>query len=613
MNVPATWTLERRGTTAFLLKNRETKESMKSPDTDSNAPERDPPQTRVDAAHLPLAQADDAAAQGTEIRQAELQTAAVSAGEGTRQEGAADEEMLRLLAPRDFRGDHAEQLRRHATELAERLQQRHAELDHRESQLNARAAALESQTRTTRLWLDEQRRLLAARRETLAPGDSLSEELGGATGKDTASGDLEPRVEADWLEAESTSLFDADTELESLEALAVKVGVIGENGETVLEEGVAEEALSARQRYEARVRQLDLRQAQLQREIEELTDRRTEILGQQDELDAIRKELESTRGELIKRRKELEKQSSEFGEKSEQLESLRSDLDRRVVEQETRCEEIEQRERQLEARMREIDTALRRFERLGVTERRMRELEEEIAATDARSRYLDQAEKLLADQQSELAQGQRGLRQEKSQFEEERNRWRKTTTEQRSREQAEVNGRRQALDRRAADLDRREAALEHVRVELAASQREALELRLATEEVWGQLSGALAPASLSRSIAQTRAQLADQYRQEAVDLSDRKETLEAMSRKLVEQAHKLAEQREELHLWARRRQEEIEQQAKRIVHRERELDRQLSSFEELQANWLQERAGYQRQIQELLSVTRKVDGNCAAA
>ena len=59
-------------------------------------------------------------------------------------------------------------------------------------------------------------------------------------------------------------------------------------------------------------------------------------------------------------------------------------------------------------------------------------------------------------------------------------------------------------------------------------------MRLATEETWAQLAGALAPASLTRSISQVRAKLADHYRDVLAELAQRSEQLEAVRRDLTQ-------------------------------------------------------------------------------
>ena len=57
--------------------------------------------------------------------------------------------------------------------------------------------------------------------------------------------------------------------------------------------------------------------------------------------------------------------------------------------------ELDAAERQLGYRQQEIDTALKRFERLGVTEEKMQQMQEEARKFAARRRYLDEAEAQL--------------------------------------------------------------------------------------------------------------------------------------------------------------------------------------------------------------------------
>ena len=167
--------------------------------------------------------------------------------------------------------------------------------------------------------------------------------------------------------------------------------------------------------------------------------------------------------------------------------------------------------------------------------------------------------------------------------------------------------REQQLDQREAEIDAREAALHQLQEELRGSQREMLEMRLATEEIWAQLSGALAPASLTRSISQVRAKLADHYRQTIDELAQRSEQFELVRRDLAQQLDALEQQREELQAWAERRQADIEEQAARLVAREQELDRQQQHYEQMESRWHMERADYQAEIRQLLASIRDLE------
>jgi hypothetical protein len=171
----------------------------------------------------------------------------------------------------------------------------------------------------------------------------------------------------------------------------------------------------------------------------------------------------------------------------------------------------------------------------------------------------------------------------------------------------ETHQRQTQQDEREAELDRRESALKQLQVELQHSQREVLELRVAVEETWGQLAGALAPASLTRSIAQTRGRLADQFELVLRDITEGRGKLETLRREVSGELERLATQRSELTQWATRRESEIEERASRLLSRERELDRQQAYYEELESRWALERDNYRREIRELLAELRQTE------
>ncbi len=132
-------------------------------------------------------------------------------------------------------------------------------------------------------------------------------------------------------------------------------------------------------------------------------------------------------------------------------------------------------------------------------------------------------------------------------------------------------------------------------------------MRLATEEIWAQLSGALAPASLARSIAQVRGKLGDHYRLTLDEIATRSERLESVRHDLAVQFDALEEQRQELHGWAERRVADVESQAARLVAREQELDRQQQHYEQLESRWQVERREYQAEVRRLLATIRELE------
>jgi hypothetical protein len=165
----------------------------------------------------------------------------------------------------------------------------------------------------------------------------------------------------------------------------------------------------------------------------------------------------------------------------------------------------------------------------------------------------------------------------------------------------------QQLDQREVELDARQNALEQLQAELRGNQREILEMRLATEETWAQLSGALAPASLTRSISQVRTKLADHYRGALDEISQRTQQLELLRRDLADQFAALESQRQELQAWAERRHADIEHQASRLVAREQELDRQQQHYEKMESQWHNERTEFQAEVRRLLATIRDLE------
>lgn len=136
---------------------------------------------------------------------------------------------------------------------------------------------------------------------------------------------------------------------------------------------------------------------------------------------------------------------------------------------------------------------------------------------------------------------------------------------------AELEQRRQAVQRRAEHVDQCRAALVQLRDELGRMHRETLEIRLATEELWVQLSGDAPPAALTRSLGRIRTKLAEQYRHANAELAEQRKELEAIRVQLVEQHAALAVEKRRFDEWIADRQQELDQQASRLVAREDEL------------------------------------------
>lgn len=307
----------------------------------------------------------------------------------------------------------------------------------------------------------------------------------------------------------------------------------------------------------------------------------------------------------------MQEWENRLGERASETEFLRAELDRKKQSFALQESDFEEKLRQLKFRDQEIKTAIQRFERLGITEQKMIELQKQANEFDMRDAYLSRAESLLTDQQIQIADRVRQLEQQELDFENIVTQQRHELRDQRAEQTLLLEQRECKLNRREAELEQRQAALEQLQEELRASQREVLEMRLATEETWLQLQGALAPATLSRSISQVRVRLADHFQLANDELLSRRQELESVRLELTNQHQEFQKRQEELESWFIRRERDIEQRAARLVAREKELDDQQRKFDIDARQWQEERSDYQREIQKLLAESRQTTKNAA--
>lgn len=487
-------------------------------------------------------------------------------------------------------GMPAEALARHASELAEKLQSRLEDLDRRESMIHGQEAELDSRIRSARLWLEEREGELDAREEAIRNDADQAVELSASSHHATKiAGSLE-------LEERERQLARQQAELEHIHSqLAERLGEL--DIATATCQSKQEELTSTRRQFEARQRELDTREAEIYKQIEQHTATEVSLQQRVDKINAADEE-------LAKRLEELRGWELKLGEQGSELEFQRAELNRIHQEVEVRLNDADERERRIRHRDQEIKTALARYERLNITEQKMVELQQLAAEFDSRTTNLVAAESLLAEQHVQLGERSRELEQQELAFENHVNRQRRMLAKEKEEQTLLVARKSQILDQREAELDQRAAALEQLQEELRAAQREVLEIRLATEETWLQLQGALAPASLSRSISQLRVRLADHFHVAAEEAVKRRRDLELVRQELAKEHSHLQGQRQDLESWLVRREQDIEKRAARLVEREQELDAQERHFQLAEKGWQSQQAEYQQEIQRLLGKER---------
>jgi chromosome segregation ATPase len=256
----------------------------------------------------------------------------------------------------------------------------------------------------------------------------------------------------------------------------------------------------------------------------------------------------------------------------------------------------------LESRQLQLDEA---EQRLAASQAETQELREQLtadrAALESRQLQLDEAEQQLTASQAETQELCEQLAADHAEFAEQSATLREQMTAEHRQAMADVELKRQAVGRRAEQVDQRWSALQQVRSELGRIQRETLEIRLATEELWAQLSGVAPPAALTQSLGRIRAKLAQQYAQANVEAVEQRKTLEAIRGQLAAEHEKLVEQKRQFERWAAACREDCQQQASRLVAREQQLrDEKILLHQQLQ-RWQAERLRYQLELRRLQS------------
>jgi hypothetical protein len=287
---------------------------------------------------------------------------------------------------------------------------------------------------------------------------------------------------------------------------------------------------------------------------------------------------------------------------AEHLRSRQQSLDHREAELNAWAAQLE-RDRLaarlwLEERNAELDERAAPAENILIEDEAVRRLAEAVAE---RERRLAGSEAELETQRAALKQFHEQLTADRQLLEEETQARRDRLADDQFRLEAEIEQKRREVQERSEQADQAHAALEQFRAELGRIHRETLEIRLATEELWAELSGSAPPAALTRSLGRIRTRLADHYRVANLELHQKKEELERLRAQLSEQYEKLVRKKRNFDAWAAECRTEVEQQAERLVARGEELQRREADMNEHARRAQADKLELQQEIRRLRS------------
>lgn len=542
-----------------------------------------------------------------------------------------------------------ELLRNQARQLAVHLRAKQEELDRREAEWQAQLALFDHDRRSTKAWLAERRLELADREsDLLKREEEIEARYVKLTETQAAAAEMWNEVDATHqARDEALQLIASETDRRDREFEERATQLAMEAGAAM----AAQRAAMAE--VEARRKELHAESAALRRERDEINTARASLdadlaaarAASAEEIEAMRaaslQQADTRRAAILVEVEQTVAAHYEMLErtKAEWHETVRT----RDAEFEARRAELEQlaieHREQLAAARAEIELdALRRDE--AFRERQI-EVEQALTAEEERlqteraelerlagepSEYQVKLQCELNEREAELERrevsvGEQEERMKTAVIEWERLRVeteemrerlaaqcrndRLETAELRRRAEIELTERREALERHGEQLDFRRAAIRKQHDELAASQRETLEMRLAAEELWTQLSGTVPAAALTEQMAKIRAKLTEQYRLAQNDLAAQAEELHSLRGDLAAESERLRKQSHELRRWAEARSEEIEQQAAFLTHREAELERQDSDLLHRGQQWRRERFQLEQEIQRLQGELRR--------
>jgi hypothetical protein len=222
-----------------------------------------------------------------------------------------------------------------------------------------------------------------------------------------------------------------------------------------------------------------------------------------------------------------------------------------------------------------------------------------------REAQLVRAESLLREQSEQLAEGRAALAADRRAWEERREAQENALRQRESAHAAQADEDRERLAARAEWIERERSGIEQVRSEVASLHRQALEMRLAAEQLWSQISGRMSPVEVTQSIAQIRRKLAESYRLEEEELAARRRELIELGGKIADQHRELTLMQTGLKGWLATRQEEIQLETEQLERRAADLTQEQEAIRHARSQWQSQRLRYEQEIRDLSAKLRE--------
>lgn len=332
----------------------------------------------------------------------------------------------------------------------------------------------------------------------------------------------------------------------------------------------------------------------LQRQQQAIDHRESElnarVAAMENQIRAARLWLEEQQAELTSREMEIERrQQTASPTRSDGLvtEGRRLPIDDEALR--LRAEELDRRAAELDAAGRQL------AERFG-----MGEAKSGLESLEAYRAQLEHSEKLLATAQAQWQEKFRELAEQRAAFARFVETERKKLADDRRRWSEAHQQDERELRRQQMELANRQGALQALRAEVVRRQQEDLEMRLATEELWSQLSEQVSPPAIAHSLGQIRMRLTEEFRLAKADVAGERATIKQLAEQVAGQHRLVSEKREQLQSWLGARLRDFEQLSNQLAERERQVDERRQAIESERSQWQAERFRLEQELRKLL-------------
>mgnify|MGYP003630385342 CR=1 FL=1 len=525
-----------------------------------------------------------------------------------------------------------------AGEIASYLKAQFAEVSRREQTLNSQLSEIDNERRKIRMWVgqieeqyDERETNLREKETELIRKAVECEKLARTVQHEQEKVfEVQDKLEQERSELREQILTEFTQQRESLERQ--RLDLIHERNrihEEVLESLSDQRRELDHDREEWRgVKQSELNHLKKEREIQEATIRKVEAeLSSRKE--NVELELKTQQADWKSRKhaeeEALESRKRDFVIRSEetehQLQIQREDLQREYASRE---EAFEQKRTLIENRIKFQENHLLRlrgqieqdqhdFQRQQQIQQQQHEQNERIHIL--RMKQLDRFRDLLSQREESLVK-ERSLHAElrraveryelnqKQRMSDEYAAWHK----ERDAQKVELRRQHDMLALHAENLERRRERLDTLRAEVEETHRGTLEMRLALEEGWAQLTQVEGEEAARERLEKARDALAAHYRQLREALSVERQELDHSQELFHRHRDEFRQERQDLSEWIAERDEQLRLRGEQLRFEAEQLAIRDAAWDEKRETWLQEHVQAEQIIRLLLQQMTEMAG-----